>query len=371
MEKRDYYEVLGVSKNATDDEIKSAFRKLAKKYHPDINKDPDAPAKFKEAQEAYAVLSDKDKRSKYDQFGHAAFSAGASGFGGTSGFDFGDFDINLDDILGNMFGGGFGYSRGKSRRKTRGSDLLREVKLTFEEAIYGCEKDLKIDVNEKCPDCDGEGGFDKETCSNCHGTGTTTSEQRTLFGTFMTKTTCSTCGGTGETFKRRCNKCRGDGTIRQSKTITVKIPSGIDNGMRLRLSGKGEASPNGGEPGDLYLEFRVANHDYFERDGDDIILEVPINIAEATLGCKKDIRTISSIITLAVPSGTETGDKQRIKGKGIKNSSTGKTGDMYIIFKVVTPSKLTREQKNLFEKLMDTDLSNTDIDKFERFVKRG
>ncbi len=349
MEKRDYYEVLGVSKNATDDEIKSAFRKLAKKYHPDINKDPDAPAKFKEAQEAYAVLSDKDKRSKYDQFGHSAFEGAQGGFGGAGGFDFSDFDINLDDILGNMFGGGFGYSKGRGRRKTRGSDLLREVKLTFEEAIYGCEKDLKIDVNEKCPDCDGEGGFDKETCSNCHGTGSVTSEQRTLFGTFMTKTTCSTCGGTGETFKKRCSKCRGDGTIRQSKTITVKIPSGIDNGMRLRLSGKGEASPNGGENGDLYLEFRVASHEFFERDGDDIILEVPINIAEATLGCKKDIRTISSIITLAVPAGTETGDKQRIKGKGIKNSGTGKTGDMYIVFKVVTPSKLSIDQKKLFE----------------------
>ena len=371
MEKRDYYEVLGVSKNATDDEIKSAFRKLAKKYHPDINKDPDAPAKFKEAQEAYAVLSDKDKRSKYDQFGHSAFDNMQGGFGGAGGFDFSDFDINLDDILGNMFGSGFGYSRGRGSRKTRGSDLLREVKLTFEEAIYGCEKDLKIDVNEKCPECDGEGGFDKTTCSNCHGTGTVTSEQRTLFGTFMTKTTCSVCGGEGSTFKRKCTKCHGDGTIRQSKTITVKVPSGIDNGMRLRLSGKGEASPNGGENGDLYLEFRVASHEFFERDGDDIILEVPLNIAEAALGCKKDIRTISSIITLAVPAGTETGDKQRIKGKGIKNSSTGKTGDMYIIFKVVTPSKLNRQQKDLLEELMDTDLSNGESLKFDRFVKHG
>ena len=370
MEKRDYYEVLGVSKNATDDEIKSAFRRLAKKYHPDLNKDPDAPNKFKEAQEAYAVLSDKDKRSKYDQFGHAAFDANQGGFSG-GGFDFSDFDINLDDILGNMFGSGFGYSKSRGRRKTRGSDLLREVKLTFEEAVYGCEKELKIDVNEKCPECDGEGGFDKEKCSNCNGTGSITSEQRTLFGTFMTKTVCSSCGGTGETFKRRCTKCRGEGIVRQSKTITVKVPSGIDNGMRLRLSGKGEASPNGGENGDLYLEFNVAPHDFFERDGDDIILEVPINMAEATLGCKKDIRTLYSIITLAVPAGTETGDKQRIKGKGIKNSSTGKTGDMYIIFKVVTPNKLTREQKSLFEKLMETDMSNTETDRFERFIKRG
>ena len=370
MEKRDYYEVLGVSKNASDDEIKSAFRKLAKKYHPDINKDPDAPVKFKEAQEAYAVLSDKDKRAKYDQFGHAAFDNMQGGFNG-GGFDFSDFDINLDDILGNMFGGGFGYSNRRGNRKTRGSDLLREVRLTFEEAIYGCEKDLKIDVNEKCLECNGEGGFDKTTCSNCGGSGTVTSEQRTLFGTFMTKTTCSTCGGTGSTFKRRCTKCRGEGRIRQSKTITVKIPSGIDNGMRLRLSGKGEASPNGGENGDLYLEFSVSSHDYFKRDGDDIYLEVPINMAEAALGCKKDIRTISSIITLAVPSGTETGDKQRIKGKGIKNSSTGKTGDMYIIFKVTTPSKLSRDQKKLLEELMETNMNNSENDRFNRFVKEG
>lgn len=368
MEKRDYYEVLGVSKNASDDEIKSAFRKLAKKYHPDINKDPDAPTKFKEAQEAYAVLSDKNKRSQYDQFGHAAFDNMQGGFNGTGGFDFSDFDINLDDILGNMFGGGFGYSSRGKGRKTRGSDLLREVRLTFEEAVFGCEKDLKIDVNEKCPECNGEGGFDKDTCSICHGTGSVTSEQRTLFGTFMTKTTCSVCGGTGSTYKRKCTKCHGEGRIRQNKTITVKVPSGVDTGMRLRLSGKGEASPNGGENGDLYLEFNVASHEYFERDGDDITLEVPINMAEAALGCKKDIRTLSSVVTLAVPSGTETGDKQRIKGKGIKNSSTGRQGDMYIIFKVVTPTKLTREQKNLFESLLNTDMSSNEIDKFDRFV---
>ena len=371
MEKRDYYEILGVSKNATDDEIKSAFRKLAKKYHPDINKDPDAPAKFKEAQEAYAVLSDKDKRAKYDQFGHAAFDSMQGGFGGAGGFDFGDFDINLDDILGNMFGSGFGYGRSSKNRKTRGSDLLRSVRLTFEEAVFGCEKDLLIDVSEKCPECDGEGGFDKTTCSNCHGKGTVTSEQRTLFGTFMTKSNCSVCGGTGEIFKRKCSKCRGEGRIRQSKTITVKVPSGIDTGMRLRLSGKGEASPNGGENGDLYLEFSVEEHDYFKRDGDDIYLEVPINMAEAALGCKKDIRTISSIITLEVPSGTETGDKQRIKGKGIKNAGTGRTGDMYIIFKVCSPSKLSKDQKKLFEELMDTDMNNSEINKFDRFVSRG
>ena len=187
----------------------------------------------------------------------------------------------------------------------------------------------------------------------------------------MTKTTCSVCGGTGYTFKRKCSKCHGDGRIRQNKTITVKVPSGIDDGMRLRLSGKGEASPNGGENGDLYLEFSVSPHEYFKRDGDDIYLEVPINMAEAALGCKKDIRTLSSIITLSVPSGTESGDKQRIKDKGIKNASTGRTGDMYIIFKVITPSKLSKEQKKLFEELLDTDMNDSVITNFDRFVKRG
>ena len=370
MEKKDYYEVLGVSKNATDDEIKSAFRRLAKKYHPDINKDPDAPNKFKEAQEAYAVLSDKDKRAKYDQFGHAAFE-GASGFNGAGGFDFSDFDINLDDILGNVFGGGFGFGGSSRKRNTkvRGNDILKRVNLSFEEAAFGCEKDFKVEVNESCSECNGDGGFDKTTCSHCHGSGTVTSEQSTLFGTFMTKSTCSYCHGTGITFKRNCTKCHGTGVIKQSKTITVKIPSGIDNGMRLRVPKKGEASPNGGENGDLYLEFNVSSHDYFERDGDDVILEVPLNITEAVLGCKKDIRTLSSVITLMVPAGTNTGDKQRIKGRGIKNNSTGNTGDMYIIFKVVIPSKLTREQKELFTKLSDTNLNNNEIDKFNRFVE--
>lgn len=367
MEKRDYYEVLGVSKGATDDEIKSAFRRLAKKYHPDINKDPDAPNKFKEAQEAYAVLSDKNKRAQYDQFGHAAFESNASGYSNMGGFDFGGFDINLDDILENMFGAGTGRSRSRNR-KMRGSDLLKRVELTFFEAAFGCEKDLKLNVTEKCPLCDGDGGFDKETCSTCHGSGSETREQHTIFGSFMSKTTCHECGGVGYTFKRRCTKCNGKGTITQNKTITVKVPSGVSTGMQLRVSGKGEASPNGGENGDLYLEFYVLEHEYYKRDGDDIYLEVPLNVVEATIGCKKDIKTLSSVITLSIPAGVNTGDKQRIKGKGIKNESTNNVGDMYIIFKVITPSKLTREQKDLFEKLGKTDLSNKEINAFDRFV---
>ena len=368
MEKRDYYEVLGVSKTATDDEIKSAFRKLAKKYHPDINKDPDAPEKFKEAQEAYAVLSDKNKRSQYDQFGHAAFNNNG-GYGGAGGFDFGDFDINLDDILGNMFGGGFGFSgRSSANRKTKGADILKEMNLTFMEAAFGCEKDIKVEVNEDCSECHGKGGFEESTCSTCHGSGTITQEQRTMFGAFMSKTTCPNCHGTGSSFKRKCTKCRGTGKVLQNKTITVKVPSGIDNGMRLRVSGKGSAGSNGGPNGDLYLEFNINNHDFFERAEDDIYLEVPLTIVEATLGCKKDIRTLQGVVTLTVPAGTNNLDKQRIKGKGIKNSTTGNQGDMYIVFKVITPSRLTREQKELFNKLSNTDLETSEITKFNRFV---
>ena len=371
MNKKDYYEVLGVSKTATDAEIKSAFRRLAKQYHPDINKEEGAEAKFKEIQEAYAVLSDPNKRKQYDQFGHAAFD-GAAG-GGFSGFDFSGFDVDLDDILGSMFGGGFGFSsRGGSRRnsKTRGDDVLYHMDLTFEEAVFGCEKDIKIDTSVECPDCDGKGGHDEEICDVCHGSGTITSEQRSILGAFVTKTTCNNCHGTGKTFKRRCSTCNGRGSVRKNRTISVKIPSGIDNGMRLRVAGKGEAGQNGGPSGDLYLEFRVKEHEFFKRDGDDIYLTVPITITDAILGCKKDIRTLDSVVTLSIKPGTNTNDKQRIKGRGIKNASTSHTGDMYLIFEVVLPDKLSREQKNLFEKLSDTNLENSTYNKFNKFVNK-
>jgi len=367
-DKRDYYEVLGVSKGASDDEIKSAFRKLAKKYHPDINKDPDAPAKFKEAQEAYAVLSDKNKRSQYDQFGHAAFS-GAQGFGGAGAYDFSGFDINLDDILGSMFGGGFGSGTRRRTTRVKGEDILREVNLTFDEAVFGCEKDIRVSVNEECPECDGKGGFDEITCPDCHGSGTVTTEQRTLFGAFMSKTTCERCHGEGKTYKKVCSKCNGRGRNLQNKTITVKVPAGIDSGMRLRLSGKGGAGSNGGSNGDLYLEFNVSEHKFFKREDDDIILNVPLSITDAVLGCKKDIKTLYGTVTLNVPAGTNNLDKQRIKGKGVKNSTTDHTGDMYIIFNVYIPTKLNRKQKDLFSDLADTDLSTSEIDRFNKFVK--
>lgn len=376
-DKRDYYEVLGVSKTATEQEIKSAFRKKAKQYHPDLNKDnPDAAEKFKEAQEAYEVLSDEQKRKMYDQYGHAGVSGSASsGFGGFGGAGFDASDFDFGDIFDNIFGGGFGgfTSNGRSSksRASRGSDLLMRINLSFDEAIYGCEKDINLDVVEECSECHGEGGFDPETCERCHGSGTITTEQHTILGSFVSKTTCPSCQGEGKIFKTKCNTCRGKGRVKKNKTITVNVPAGIDNGNRLRVSGKGNPGTNGGPNGDLYLEFYVEEHEYFVRDGDDIYLEVPITITEAILGCKKTIPTLYGNVKLTIPAGADSGDKQRIRGKGIDNKNKGSKGNMYVIMKVITPKKLSREQKKLIESLNDTKLDDTIISKFNKFTEKN
>lgn len=374
MDKKDYYEVLGVSKNASQDEIKSAFRKLAKKYHPDVSKEPDAEAKFKEVQEAYAVLSDEDKRRQYDQFGHAAFTngGGAGGAGGFNGFDFSGFDYG--DIFDNIFGGfGGGFSSGRnSSRARRGSDSLMRMKLTFEEAVFGCKKDIDLDIVEECSECNGKGGFGEETCDKCHGSGTITTEQHTILGSFLSKTTCNKCGGTGKTYQKTCTHCHGNGRVKVNKELEVKIPAGVDNGSRLKLSGKGNSGSNGGPNGDLYIEFVVAEHDFYVRDENDIYIEAPITVTEAILGCKKEIPTLYGNVTLTIPAGSESGEKHRIKGKGINNEATHKKGDMYIVLKIVTPKKLTKEQKRLLEELNNTDLTDdNDIKNFERFVKKN
>ena len=373
MNKRDYYEVLGVEKTASEQEIKSAFRKLAKKYHPDVCKEADAEAKFKEAQEAYAVLSDEQRRRQYDQFGHAAFDQnGNPGAGGFGGFDFGDFDFG--DIFDNIFGSSFGFggsSRGGRTRATKGADRLLRIKLTFEEAIFGCNKDLNLEVNDTCSKCDGKGGFNEETCNNCHGSGTVTTEQRTIFGAFMSKTTCPKCGGLGKSYKETCNECGGRGYNKTKKTISVTVPAGVDSGNRLRLSGKGEAGTNGGPAGDLYIEFIVEEHKFYQRDDNDIYLVVPLSITDAILGCKKEIPTIYGNVNLTIPAGTNNGDKHRLKGKGIKNESTRRTGDMYVILEVKNPKKLSRDQKKLLEQLSKTDLDSSESIEFNKFVKNN
>ena len=371
MNKRDYYEVLGVSKTATDAEIKSAFRKLAKKYHPDVSKEENAAEKFKEAQEAYAVLSDPEKRKKYDQFGHSAFQnngGGAGGFQGFDGFDFGDMGDIFDDIL-----GGFGFSSNSRRSANgprKGNDVLYRMTISFDEAVHGCEKDIDLDTVDNCPNCHGEGGFNSKTCPECRGSGTITSEQRTMFGSFLSKTTCPECHGTGNIFEKKCPDCNGKGKIRKNKTITVTVPAGIDSGNRLRLTGKGEAGENGGRNGDLYLEFTVKDHDFYKRNEDDIYIDLPLTITEAVLGCTKEVPTIYGNVELTIPSGTQSLDKLRLRGKGIENVNTKRKGDMYAVVKVIMPEKLTKEQKNLFESLANTELDNsTVIKKYKKFLK--
>ena len=372
MNKRDYYEVLGVNKGASDKEIKSAFRKLAKQYHPDVNKAPDAAEKFKEAQEAYAVLSDEGKRKQYDQFGHAAFDQ----MNGGAGYDFSDFDFG--DIFSEIFGSNFGFGGGRSRgsstanRKRRGSDSIMRVNLTFEEAVFGTKKTINVDVAEDCPTCDGKGGKGEHKCSQCHGTGTITAEQRTLFGAFMTRTVCPTCHGDGISFESNCSKCRGSGKVYKNTDIDVKIPAGVNTGNQLRVAGKGEAGINGGPNGDLYLEFYVKDHELYMRDDNDVYLELPITITEAVLGCKKEIPTLYGNVKLSIPPGTSSGDKHRLKGKGIEDLRSGNKGDMYVILNIIIPEKLSKEQKKLFEQLEKTDLKyGNSFKRIEDYLKKN
>lgn len=378
MTKRDYYEVLGVEKNADEKQIKSAFRRLAKEYHPDLNKSPDAPEKFKEVQEAYEVLSDPEKRKTYDQFGHAAFDQnGNTGFGGFGGGGFSSSmfdDIDLSDILSGVFGSGFGFnsSSRKSNRQAKGKDSLYEMKISFMEAVFGCKKNITLDVYDTCKKCNGKGGFREKTCSRCHGSGTVTEEQRTLFGAFVSKTTCPECHGTGKSFEEICPDCHGLGKTKSRKTIEVSIPAGINTGEQIRLKEKGEMGVNGGPNGDVYVEIIVEDHQVFKRQGNDIYMELPINIVEATLGCKKEVPIMDGSIVLNIPEGTQSLDKHRIKGRGVPYINSSKVGDLYIIIKVVTPTKLDRKQKELFNNLSKTDLdSNSDsIKKFKKFFSR-
>ena len=357
MNKRDYYEVLGVSKSASDAEIKSAFRKLAKKYHPDVSKEPNAAEKFKECQEAYAVLSDPQKRKQYDQFGHSAFNG--NGAGGSAGFDFSDFDFS--DIFGDIFGSGFGFNTRRSSNRThRGNDRVVSVELDFMEAVMGTTVPLDLDIYETCSDCDGMGGHDEKTCPDCHGSGYVTRNQATIFGSFMTKTTCPTCHGRGVSFSRTCSTCKGQGKVKKHKTLEVKVPAGVDTGNQLRMGGKGEAGVNGGPNGDLYIEFIVKKHPLFARDGNDIYVRVPISITEAVLGAKVEVPTIYGNVVLTIPEGTQNNDKQRLKGKGVTDINSNKKGDMYVIFNVLMPTKLSKDQKRLFKELDDTNLKNHD-----------
>lgn len=366
MAKRDYYEVLGVSKTATEDEIKKAYRGLAKKYHPDVCKEPDANEKFKEVQEAYEVLSDPQKREQYNQFGHEGPNMGGFGNGGFSGFGgFGGFE----DIFSSMFGGG----RSRGQTQSKGSDIKTTVTISFEEACFGCEKEISLTKYETCNTCSGTGAQSKsdiEVCSRCRGTGRVVVEQNTIFGRMQTETTCPNCGGKGKTIKNKCTSCGGTGRVRNTSKIKVKIPGGIDDEQIIKMTGQGEASANGGVNGDLYIEVRVKDHDLFERDGLDIYLEMPITFSQAALGASLEIPTITGKVSLKIPAGTQTGTKFRLGGRGITNSRSGQQGHQYVIVKLITPTKLTSEQKELFAKLGKTnEKSESVFEKIKKFFK--
>ena len=376
MNKKDYYEVLGVSKTATDEEIKRAFRKLAKQYHPDINKEPGAEEKFKEIGEAYAVLSDANKRRQYDQFGHAAFQNGGSSGGGAGfqGFNMGDID--LEDILGDLFGGGFrgfsgfGGSSRASSRPSKGEDIRIVLNLTFEEAAFGCEKDVKLNLTSECSRCKGKGGFNEKTCRTCGGAGKVLEQSQTIFGYMQTQKTCPDCKGRGKTYETTCDECHGKGVVEKVKTLTVTIPEGVDEGYQLRLSGKGNAGLNGGPNGDVFLEFKIKEHPLFERDGADIYLEVPVTITDATLGCKKEIPTLYGNIILEIKAGTQNYTKLKIKGKGIKLPNSISKGNMYAVVNIIIPTKLDRRQKTLLQDLAQTDLEDSpEFKNFNKYMK--
>ncbi|MBM7645809.1 molecular chaperone DnaJ [Scopulibacillus daqui] len=351
MSKRDYYEVLGVDRNASKDEIKKAYRKLARKYHPDVNKDPDAPEKFKEVKEAYETLSDPQKKAHYDQFGHT--DPNQAGFGGAQGFGAGDFG-GFGDIFDMFFGGG-GRRRDPNAPK-QGADLQYTMTITFEEAAFGKETDIQIPREESCGTCKGSGakpGSKPETCPHCQGAGQINVEQSTPFGKVVNRRVCHYCQGTGKFIKDKCTTCGGSGRVKKQKKIHVKIPAGVDDGQQVRLSGQGEAGINGGPPGDLYVVFNVKPHKFFERMGDDVYCEVPLNFAQVTLGDEIEVPTLYGKVKLKIPAGTQTGTKFRLKGKGIKNVRGYGQGDQHVTVRVITPKNLSERERELYKELAE------------------
>lgn len=353
--KRDYYEVLGVPKTADDAELKKAYRKLAKKYHPDINPgDKEAEAKFKEASEAYSVLSDADKRRQYDQFGHAAFDGGAGG--GAGGFDFGNMG-DMGDIFGDLFGDLFGGGRSQRRASNgpmKGPNLRAGVRITFEEAVFGVDKELDLNLKDECETCHGTGakpGTQPQTCAKCGGKGQVVFTQQSLFGMVRNVQTCPDCHGTGKVVKEKCPDCYGSGYITKKKKIQVSIPAGIDNGQSIRIREKGEPGINGGERGDLLVEISVSRHPIFQRQDYDIYSTAPISYAQAALGGDARISTVDGDVIYTVKPGTQTDTKVRLKGKGVPTLRNKQVrGDHYVTLVVQVPTSLNAEQKELLKK---------------------
>ena len=352
--KRDYYEVLGVEKNAAEDQIKKAFRKLAAKYHPDVNHEADAEEKFKEINEAYEVLSDADKRARYDQYGFAGvdpnFNPGGNpfeGFGGGNPFEgFGGFG----DIFGDFFGGGSARSSRSGTRAARGENIVTQVEVSFEEAAFGTKRELNVSRIETCDQCSGSGcaaGSQPETCPQCHGSGQVRTTQSFMGMTMQSTTVCPTCGGKGKLIRNPCSRCKGKGRIKRSHKLKVEIPAGIDNGQAFRVSGQGNAGANGGPSGDLMVTVRIRPHELFTREGSNVYCEMPISFAQAACGAEIEVPTLDGKVRYNVPEGTQTGTVFRLKGKGIPYVGYKNRGDQYVTVVVETPTKLTQQQKDL------------------------
>ena len=371
--KRDYYEVLGLSKSASADEIKRAYRKMAKKYHPDVNKEPGAEEKFKEVQEAYDVLSDDNKKAAYDRYGHAAFDQ-TGGFGGAGGFQggFGGFeDVDLGDIFGSFFGGG-----SQRQRKTgpiRGEDRFIQLEIDFMDAIKGKKTEIKINYDEQCSHCHGTGAkneHDVQTCPRCNGTGTIRTQQRSPFGTFVNQTTCPDCNGSGKIVKEKCPHCHGQGYTNKKITVELNIPAGINTHQQLRVQGKGHRGSNGGPNGDLYVEIYVRPHQHFKRDGKNISITIPISAVDATLGCEVDVPTVYGDVSLKVPEGTQPGTTLRLKGKGVKDLRGDTYGDQFVKIDVKIPTKLSHDEKELYMKLKNKIKKESIFDQFKKGFRK-
>ena len=349
--KRDFYDILGVARNATDEEIKKSYRKLAMKYHPDRNPDSkEAEDKFKEAKEAYEMLSDPQKRAAYDQYGHAGVDPNMGGMGGGQGF--GGFSDAFGDIFGDIFGGGAAGARGGrgGPQVYRGADLRYSMEISLEEAAHGHETQIRVPSWSNCDHCGGEGaepGSKVETCGTCHGAG----QVRVSQGFFSMQQTCPRCNGSGKHIPKPCKKCHGAGKTKSQKTLEVKIPAGIDDGMRIRSAGNGEPGVNGGPSGDLYVEVHIKAHPVFERDGDDLHCQMPISFIDAALGGEIQVPTLSGKASFDVPEGTQSGKTFRLRSKGIKSLRTALPGDLYIHVQVETPVKLNQEQKDILKQL--------------------
>ena len=373
-EKRDYYEVLGIQKGASEDEIKKAYKKLARKYHPDMNPgDKEAEEKFKEVNEANEVLSDPEKKARYDQFGFAGvdpnYGAGAGGGAYGGGFDFGD----LGDIFGRFFGGGFGVGQRRNpNAPQRGESIRASVSVSFTEAAFGCEKSVTLERSEQCPTCKGNGcapGTTPEICPDCHGTGTVQTRRQTPMGVFASNGPCRKCGGTGRLIHQPCPDCRGTGAVRKRKTIKVNIPAGIDHGQTISLRGQGNAGRNGGPAGELLITVMVQPHELFRRDGVDVFCEAPITFAQAVLGAELEIPTIDGKVKYSIPEGTQTGTVFRLKGKGIPVLNGRGRGDQYVTVTIETPRNLNKEQKEALRRFSET-LGESNYEKRKSFFKK-